>query len=177
MPRAFLVGAVVLAFTGCVSVTQVAELQPRPNLPTVDAPPKIVILLDDFIAQEQTVDVNPSARVQLDTFRGDLKRGFLNGVPGAIKGTQGDATLQLETAEPSLTCFQFVGCTASIRFKGRLVSGADEYRFAGTSKSELCPQSFDACFVGAIERMYEQIFADVKLRSGRRTNGADTNEL
>jgi hypothetical protein len=153
----------LLALSGCVAVTmQVAELEPRPNVPRVDNARPVVIVLDERIRQEQSLPLSGGASVALETFRGDLKRGFLNGVPGAVKGTQGEARLELEYAEPSLTCFQHVGCSANIKFRGRFVSADGELRFAGTSKSELCPQSFDTCFVGAIEGMYEQIFSEVK---------------
>ena len=70
-----------------------------------------------------------------------------------------------------MQCFRLVGCSSLIKYRGRFLGAAGgEVRFAGTAKSELCPQRFEGCVLGAIETMYEQIYVTIgdELRRERR---------
>jgi hypothetical protein len=163
--------------SGCV--VHVSGLEPRPNLPGVQSPPSVCVKLDEHILQDTRV-----GNVELDTFRGDLKRGFLNGYPGAVKGTKAQLSLSLDAVDPTLQCFQYVGCVARLRFKGRFSEdGQGELvSFAGESASEICNHDLDDCYTGAIERMYEQIFEktrrEIQTRLGDRpSKNAKTSEL
>ena len=143
--------------SGCV--LHVSGLEPRPNLPGVTSPPSVCVKLDDRILQKTQV-----GNVQLDTFRGDLKRGFLNGFPGAVKGEKGETQIQLKRAEPTYECVAYVGCFAALKYKGSYSGNGEEaITFAGTSRSDLC-NDLNVCFQSAIERMYEQLFSAVKTR-------------
>jgi hypothetical protein len=167
----------VALLSGCV--LHVSGLEPRPNLPGVTSAPSVCVKLDDRILQKTQV-----GNVVLDTWRGDLKRGFLNGFPGAVKGTKAELSLALDAVDPTVQCFQYVGCVARLRFKGRFNDDlqGELVSFAGESASEICNHDLDDCYTGAIERMYEQIFEktrhEIQARLGERpAKSVKTSEL
>ena len=139
----------LLPLASCVS--HLSMIEPRPNLPPRVDGPKVGLLLGDAIQQEQRL-----YRVSLDTFRGDLKRGFLNGYPGAVPGT-GEFQLVLDSVEPTYVRSS-ADCVATLRYRGRLMKNNEALEsFAGVVKSE--PGEFKRCFKGAIEALFEQSFA------------------
>jgi hypothetical protein len=146
---------------GCAQ--HVAGLEPRPRLPHLEHPAPTVLRLGEGIAQVAAVPGGPV----LQTFRGDLERGFLNGFPGARPGERGVLHLGLSVAEPGLRCSSEGGCHATLRFKGQLIAeDLEGTGFSGTVKSDRCRDDA-GCFQQAIERMYEQIFVAVKGQLGR----------
>ena len=170
-----LLPALVL-LSGCLM--HVNGLEPRPNVPEVSSPPAVTVKVADRILQ-----VTQDGNVVLDTFRGDLKRGFFNGFPGAVKGDKGELQLALDQVEPSLQCFQYVGCIAHLRFKGRFSDAeAELVSFAGESESKVCNRDLDDCYTNAIERMYEVIFTKTRdqlqaHRAAKPHSQAKTSEL
>lgn len=142
--------------SGCAQ--HLAGLEPRPRLPHLEHASPTVLRLGEGIPPVAAVPGGPV----LETFRGDLERGFLNGFPGATRGGRGTLHLGLSVAEPGLRCGPDGGCHATLRFKGQLI--ADDLEgtgFSGTVKSDRCHDD-TGCFEQAIERMYEQIFVAVR---------------
>ncbi|MDP1826797.1 MAG: hypothetical protein Q8L48_26230 [Archangium sp.] len=131
-------------------VAHVSMIEPRPNLPPRVDGQTINMVLGDAVQQETRL-----FRVSLDSFRGDLKRGFLNGYPGAVVGT-GDLQLVLDSVEPTYARTS-AACVATLRYRGRLMKDTEALEsFAGVAKSE--PGDFRRCFKGAIEALFEQTF-------------------
>ncbi len=143
----------VLLFSSCY--VTIHGLDPRPNIPAVERPLSSVVVVSDSVLQRTIVDDG----LVLNAFRGDLKRGFLNGFPGAVKGTSGELVLHFDEVEPSRTCIN-VACTIKLRFKGVLRTPQRVITsFAGDVKSDFCSyQKAEECYVGAIEAMYERVF-------------------
>lgn len=143
----------VLLFSSCY--VTIHGLDPRPNIPAVERPLTSVVVVSDSVLQRTIVDDG----LVLNAFRGDLKRGFLNGFPGAVKGTTGELVLHFDEVEPSRTCLA-VGCTMKLRFKGVLRTDQRVLTsFAGDVKSDFCAyQKVEECYVGAIESMYQRVF-------------------
>jgi hypothetical protein len=149
--------AAMFAFTGCLTATiTVADLKPKPNLPDVPTANPISIALDDAILQQQTIEVPRGATVELETFRGDVKRGFLASFPGATqKGAEWALTLQ--SIEPQI--FNLYGASVvKLKFKGAIsVTGQVVSSFAGTAEAP-CTDHIATCFKDAIENMFESIY-------------------
>jgi hypothetical protein len=156
-PSAVRALAVLFAFTSCFGTISVADLKPRPNLPDVPSANPIAISLDEGILQHQTIEVPRGATVELETFRGDVKRGFLASFPGATqKGAEWGLTLQL--IEPQI--LNLAGATVvKMKFKGTIsFSGQAVSSFAGTADAA-CTDHVATCFREAIEHMFESIYA------------------
>ncbi len=155
---------VVLSVSTGGCVYGIEGLNPRPNIPEVTSPPAAVLVLAEKVKQETKVEINANFTAQLETFRGDIKRGFLNGFPGAKQGDKGALQLSLTDVEPTFECLKNVGCVSLLRYRGALETGTGKQlvTFAGKARSELCPNKLDTCISTSIERMYEEIFKATK---------------
>lgn len=141
--------ALLVLLTGCVR--NLSMLEPRPNLPPAREP-SVNLVLANAITQEQRL-----FRLQFSTFRGDLKRGFFNGYPGAVE-SGGSITIALDSVEPSYERTDSGECHASLRYRGRFLRGGQMLdAFAATAESS--PSDIKLCFKRAIETMYEQLYA------------------
>ncbi|MCA2981460.1 MAG: hypothetical protein INH41_05270 [Myxococcaceae bacterium] len=146
-----------LALSSCAVV--VAGLEPRPNLPAMPDAPPLAIDLGPNIKQEQTIEVGTAA-IELRTFRGDLKRGFLAGFPGA---TQEAAPLTLRLSEVNVTYENLrIAGLARFRFRGSVTRGDTTLvTFAGKADGDACTDAVSSCLRSGIEAMFEKIFNDV----------------
>lgn len=145
MRRLFL----LMSLSSCVS--QLSMLEPRPNLAPQVGGASVSLVLGNSVQQQTRL-----FRVSLDSFRGDLKRGFLNGYPGAV-ANGGDLQLVLDSVEPSYVRVDG-NCVATLRYRGRLMNGDEVLQsFAATARSE--QGDFRRCFKTGIEALYEQVFA------------------
>jgi hypothetical protein len=138
-----------------------------------DAPP-IAIDLASAIQQEQVIEVG-NAAIELKTFRGDLKRGFLAGFPGA---TQDAAQLTLRLSEVNITYENLrIAGLARFRFRGSVTRGQTTLvTFAGKADGDACTDSVQSCLRSGIEAMYEKIFTEVFKGQGRSVPGVPVDE-
>lgn len=142
--------------SGCAIV--VKQLEPHPNIPPQTNPPPIGIALAEAVQQALDLDFGDRV-IEFRTFRGDLKRAFFSGYPGA---TAQPASLVLELHEVSPEIENLgVARIARLRFRGLIRNGELETApFAGRVESPVCSRELKECFRTAIEVMFEKIYAE-----------------
>ncbi|MDP1918876.1 MAG: hypothetical protein Q8L14_21685 [Myxococcales bacterium] len=152
----------LLVVTACSSgcALFIEGLEPRPNIPPVTDPAPITITLAPEVKQEQSLELSNGATLEVRSFRGDIKRGFLAGFPGATQ-QKAPLSIALLTVEPSYENLNVAGI-ARLRFRGT-VDSADGtlMSFAGKVESPICANSISSCFTTAIEAMFERIYAEL----------------
>lgn len=143
--------------TGCAIVVQ--GLEPRPNIPEVTSAPPIAIELGPDVKQQQTLAVG-NAEIELRTFRGDVKRAFYAGFPGATE-KQVPLVLKLTSIEMTYENLRVAGMVR-LRFRGSLDEGGTTVvTFASKVQGEICTDTINSCFRSAIEAMFERVFAEL----------------
>lgn len=157
---------VTVSLSGCALFIE--GLEPRPNIPPVNDPAPITITLAPEVKQEQSLELANGATLEFRSFRGDIKRGFLAGFPGATQ-QKAPLSIALLTVEPTYENLRVAGI-ARLRFRGT-VDSADGtlMSFAGKVESPICANSIADCFTTAIEAMFERIYAELsKLKAAPR---------
>ena len=149
---------IAIASSGCALFIE--GLEPRPNIPPVSDPPPINITSGPSVKQAQSLAFSSASTIEFLSFRGDIKRGFLAGFPGATQD-KARVAVSLLQVEPTYENLRVAG-VARLRFRGT-VDSADGtvMSFAGKVESPLCTNSIATCFSTAIEAMFERIYAEL----------------
>ncbi len=149
---------VTTSLSGCALFIE--GLEPRPNIPPVTDPAPIAITLGPDVKQEQSLELENGSALEFRSFRGDIKRGFLAGFPGATQ-QKAPLAIVLLTVEPTYENLRVAGI-ARLRFRGTVDSAEGTLMsFAGKVESPICANSIAGCFTTAIEAMFERIYAEL----------------
>lgn len=154
----FLLLLVTVSSSACALFIE--GLEPRPNIPPVSDPAPISIALGPDVKQEQSLELENGSTLEFRSFRGDIKRGFLAGFPGATQ-QKVPLAITLLTVEPTFENLRVAGI-ARLRFRGTVDSpDGIIISFAGKVESPICANSIASCFTTAIEAMFERIYAEL----------------
>ena len=149
---------IAVCSSGCAYLIE--GLEPRPNIPPVSDPAPITITLGPDVKQSQTLELDNGVALEFRSFRGDIKRGFLAGFPGATQD-KARVAIQLLQVEPSYENLRVAGL-ARLRFRGTVENAEGTIMsFAGKVESPICASSISSCFTAAIEAMFERVYAEL----------------